>query len=521
MGNVLTREFREKAAELIMSLHCKLLQADFAVTFATFSLPNLLSLKHTAMKNTTTLILFAGLLFQQVQAQESILECALSIKHACSDSCVQAQQKPYRDINDIAVPIICLTAPDPEETALNIRSCRSTPIEYFIDGIRITQATDRTDSLVAIMLQVQNCDVEVYVLDNHHPSDTLAKEIHLGNIVPMVSCHQPMTYEEYQIIQRQDLENAIGNCEARKLPKLPYQLQVQSIPYQALRRLKAKANFAQLEAGIFPIPVPFAFEILGQQVSQIEFDTDINELILYHHEADEIAAFCIFEELNLNVDNRSSFSLGYEVLGLPGERILVIEGKNMPTIANYDIDDAPLFINFQIQLFESTNEVVFHYGPHHWKGIADGKTFTRPATVYFAMYDVINNYSYFPELLGYPQQPVLLDCENDHYAELFELPAPGTQYRFVPDYPKGFKQASQQQTAYKQLEVRQDVLSREILVLNTEAGSSLQLYNLQGQLLQSEAAEAFQTRLSTAGLASGMYLLFASGSQSHSKIVIP
>lgn len=474
------------------------------------------------MKKISTLLLFAGMLFQQTQAQDFDLGCPISLRHSCSDSCKQAQQNhAHRDVNAIATTLACPTGPDDEGYAINIRGNHSSQTEYFIDGIRITQATNPLDSLGVIIEQVENCEADVYVLDSHNLTDTLAQEVHMISSVPLWSCFQPITYEQHQDRQRQVLENALANCEAREVPKLPYQLQVQTIPYQPLRRFKAKANFARLEEGVFPIPLPFAFEIMGQQVSQLEFDTDWNELSLYNHEEEEIAAFCIFEDLNLDIDRRASFSLGYEVLGLPGEQMLVIEGKNMPTYADYTIDGAPLFINFQIQLFESTNEVVYHYGPHHWKGIADGKKFTRPAAVYFSMHDEINNYSYFPELVGDPQQPVLLDCKNHHYAELFELPAPGTQYRFVPDYPKGFKQPGQLQATYQQLEVRQDAISREILVLNTEAGSSLQLYNLQGQLLQSHATEAHQTRLSTAGLASGMYLLLATGSRSQAKIVIP
>ncbi|MFN3530701.1 MAG: T9SS type A sorting domain-containing protein [Bacteroidia bacterium] len=474
------------------------------------------------MKKTATLLLFAGMLFQQTQAQEFALGCPISMRHSCSDSCKQAQQnQPYRDVNAIATTLACPTGPEAEGAVLNIRSSRAGAVEYFIDGVRITSLAARTDSLEVIIEQVENCEADVYVLDSHNLTDTLAQEVHMISSVPLWSCLQPMTYEQQQDVLRQDLENAIANCKPNKAPELPYQLKVQSAPYQPLSRLKAKANFAHLEEGVFPIPLPFAFEILGQQVSRLEFDTDWNELNLYNHEEEEIAAFCVFEDLDLDVDRRANFVLGYELLGLPGERILVVEGKNMPTFTNYNIDNKPLFINFQIQLFESTNEVVYHYGPHHWKGIADGKKFTRPATVYFSMYDEINDYSYFPELLGDPQQPILLDCENDQYAELFELPAPGTQYRFVPDYPKGFKQPGQRQLDYQQLEVRQDVLSREILVLNTLAGSSLQLFNLQGQLLQTQPAEAGQTRLSTAGFASGMYLLTVAGTQSHSKIVIP
>jgi len=152
--------------------------------------------------------------------------------------------------------------------------------------------------------------------------------------------------------------------------ELPYTFTVETGPYADLANPTSLNNGVVWDDPDFIAPIGFDFEYMGSVYNTISFGGiasyggelvfgNINDLTLW----DNIMPYGMdLMDGGFDTDAQISESdISYEVIGAPGARIFKLQWKN---VAFYN-DQAPysMRMNFQMWLYEFSNNIEFWYGP--------------------------------------------------------------------------------------------------------------------------------------------------------------
>ncbi|MEM1321956.1 MAG: T9SS type A sorting domain-containing protein [Bacteroidota bacterium] len=228
--------------------------------------------------------------------------------------------------------------------------------------------------------------------------------------------------------------------------QLPYELVIESSTYSNLTASTSVNNDTTWDDPQFTIPIGFDFELLGETANEIFIveegvggflSTDGSGMgiipIFIAYGADIIDRGY---DLDLGPGPGSQSNISYQLEGNAGSRILKIEWRNAGFYSDVDDDGiAQDSINFQVWLYEGSNDIAIHFGP---KLISqpylayDGKG--GPLVGFFPNYNVeeddVEGNIYL--LSGDPRKPSFLEVV-DLYEILFLSGAipNGTVYRFT------------------------------------------------------------------------------------------
>lgn len=192
-----------------------------------------------------------------------------------------------------------------------------------------------------------------------------------------------------------------------------------------------------------PFPIGFTFDLFGYRMDTLFLSGILLGGNLTNF-PDELAVGTVFGnfedlidrgyELNMNLSD-----LGYQLTGTAGNRILKIEWKNVGFYEEVAEDGtADNFINFQIWLYEGSNDLEFRFGPND---VPDPELVyllsTGPLLGFVEFFDdeleIYNNFWYLFGDPAAPQIGLLADAsEPPPNGALTGTPADGTVYRFSP-----------------------------------------------------------------------------------------
>ncbi len=145
-----------------------------------------------------------------------------------------------------------------------------------------------------------------------------------------------------------------------------YVLTTSMEPYADLTGSTSVNNGEVWDDPDYTIPLPFAFELNGEEISSLTFvgsGSDLGTEISPDFSV-AMSPFSV-DLIDRGVGTMNSQSpISYKVEGSPGNRIFKIEWKNAGSFDEFDdLGTTEMFVNFQVWLFEGSNRVEFHYGP--------------------------------------------------------------------------------------------------------------------------------------------------------------
>ena len=182
----------------------------------------------------------------------------------------------------------------------------------------------------------------------------------------------------------------------------------------------------------YVIPIGFDFDLYDITIDSIYIGIGMGGLVSSKIDTNYIAEYLIipFETdlIDRGIDSVFSQSpISYKLEGTTGNRILKIEWKNAGFYDEMDVlgtlDD---YINFQLWLFEETNDIEIHFGPNMITNPEINYWGETGATIGLAGmtddYEIEN--AYF--LSGEPSNPIIVDT----LVYLNGTPSDGTIYKF-------------------------------------------------------------------------------------------
>lgn len=223
-----------------------------------------------------------------------------------------------------------------------------------------------------------------------------------------------------------------------------YNFTVSSSPYENLTNSISLNEDQTWDDPTFIIPIGFDFEYYGKTVNELNTVSSLGATLFSEISAENIANVLIpygadlidrgydFETGEVNSGSLSPVS--YLLEGNVGNRILKIEWKNAGFYSEFEIDDISSdFTNFQVWLYESSNDIEIHFGPTSINNFEE--SFDEESGPYVAMFPDYNLST--DELLGEgivvygdPSNPsqIYVDQFVDLYLE--GVAAEGTVYKF-------------------------------------------------------------------------------------------
>ncbi|MEZ4913085.1 MAG: hypothetical protein R2798_03410 [Chitinophagales bacterium] len=207
----------------------------------------------------------------------------------------------------------------------------------------------------------------------------------------------------------------------------PYSVGYYEANYNALNNGLILNNTPYWDDEIYEMPIGFSFEFDGQTYSSVFVDT--NGALLFQNPeivGSYLGAFASIADLAGLSDGSST--IRYFLDGQPGNRILIIDWQN----AGFYDDTEGFFLNFQIWLYEGTNQIAFHFGENNLTDSAFDLFFQDFSGTY------ITGVSYDTEayiLTGNIVDPffVYVNTEaSDIFSDFGYVPYAGTVYLFTP-----------------------------------------------------------------------------------------
>jgi hypothetical protein len=176
------------------------------------------------------------------------------------------------------------------------------------------------------------------------------------------------------------------------------------------------------------IPVGFNFKLYDLTLDTVYLGVGFGGLVSSAIDTNFEADYLIlpFETDLVDRGDLSGHSLSpisYRLDGVSGSRILKIEWKNTGFLGEEDISGTLNdYIDFQVWLYEGTNDIEMHYGPNQVTNPLVNYYGETGAIIGLSDYDLIDAYL----LSGNPDSPML----SDTLVVLGGTPADGTIYKF-------------------------------------------------------------------------------------------
>jgi len=226
----------------------------------------------------------------------------------------------------------------------------------------------------------------------------------------------------------------------------PYAFSVSTGSYSDITGSTSLNNGMTWDDPEFTIPIGFNFQYfditmnqifisgwgLGGELSSTSSPTGIASLLIPY------GADIIDRGYDFNADSSTTGSLSnisYLLVGVVGSRILKIEWKNVGFYSELDDDNVSTdFTNFQLWLYEGTNDIEIHFGPNSIT--QPNLSFNGETGTYIGLFPEYDNDNDLVigngiVLSGNPSAPNATS-ENDLYANFLNGTIPnGTIYKFT------------------------------------------------------------------------------------------
>lgn len=151
--------------------------------------------------------------------------------------------------------------------------------------------------------------------------------------------------------------------------EFPYALSTFQEPYAPLSEALSITPDSPLwddpAMGYWLVPIGFEFEIMGRTATDVAI-IDPGCQLAFGIGADTVNAISPYfaDIMNADTDSLVSFIV-HTTEGTPGNRICKIEWQNVGFFNEFDLTgEYSLFRNFQVWVYEETNDIEFRYGPH-------------------------------------------------------------------------------------------------------------------------------------------------------------
>lgn len=298
---------------------------------------------------------------------------------------------------------------------------------------------------------------------------------------------------------------------------LVYSFNLQSATYTPLTGAISLNNNTIWDDPSFVIPMPFAFNVQGQQVDSLVLDGLGGSLIGIKNGVPEFTVVAPFDADLIDRGYDSSISLSpisYKVDGAAGSRILKIEWKDAGSYAEYADSGGVLsmYISFQAWIYEGSNIIEYRYGAN---------TINNPVLFYdgddgafigTAISD--GNIPVANLLVGAATAPTL----SLTLVAITGTPANGVVYRLTP-LGGGTSSVNENSFASKMNAWPNPVTDVLNLELKNEQQALIGLYNLQGQKVKQQLLTESRSSLDMSDLPAGAYLLRMEGQAGSLRII--
>ena len=253
----------------------------------------------------------------------------------------------------------------------------------------------------------------------------------------------------------------------------------------------------------FVIPVDFNFEIFNEQTDSLYFawglGGELSTIVDANFDADFIIAPFMVDLIDRgDLSGVSSSPISYKLEGSVGSRVLKVEWKNAGFYAEEDsLGTLNDFMNFQIWIYEASNDIEFHYGSSSIANI--GISFEGQTGPLVGLTDdnLIDAYL----LYGSAASPTLVDSATT----LTSVPVSGTVYRFIK---KTTGISSAQKPSIKAQTIPNPMQQSSLLKLTNYAPKNAQLLITDAQGREVKVISNIQTTeitIERTNLGSGVY----------------
>jgi hypothetical protein len=192
--------------------------------------------------------------------------------------------------------------------------------------------------------------------------------------------------------------------------------------YTEINGVSINQGLSWTNVNTYPLPLGFNFDLFSGEYSEASMWPSYGTIFLGVHPNFEGLISPFFVDIKDKGDSISQSPLSYELTGTAGNHVLKVQWKNAGFAADTLEED---FVNFQVWIHESTNQISIHIGPNSVKpGSYD---FGGPV---IGLGDVFADRSF--ALSGDPANPVLIEVNDGDTVALMGTPANGTIYTFTP-----------------------------------------------------------------------------------------
>ena len=215
----------------------------------------------------------------------------------------------------------------------------------------------------------------------------------------------------------------------------PYTLTVDQAPYAPLENATALTDGVWDDPDL-QTPLGFNFQMFGQTIPSLYWYGELTANLVAGAPTTGSTPFLIAYGVDLvdrGYESGTSLSpIRYKTEGMPGNRIFKMEWANA---GFYEDATGEAFINFQVWLYEGSNNVELRFGPVQTNDQQVFTDFSGPLIGFMDQFSVqngtFNNLFY---LTGAPEHPILQQANINNADTLFNTlngtPADGTIYRF-------------------------------------------------------------------------------------------
>jgi len=297
---------------------------------------------------------------------------------------------------------------------------------------------------------------------------------------------------------------------------LVYTLTTTTASFSLLTGAISLSNNTPWDDPTFIIPLPFTFNVQGEQVDSLVMDGLGGNLLGIRNGATTVTIIAPFDVDLIDRGYDSSISLSpisYKVDGSAGSRILKVEWKDAGSYAEYADSGGVLnmYISFQAWIYEGSNIIEYRYGTN---------TINNPSLFYdgddgaFIGTAIVDGAAAVANLLNGP-------VANPSLSMLLEsitgTPASGTLYRLTP--LGGTSSVSENNLAHKMKAWPNPVTDVLNLELKNEQQARIALYNLQGQKVKQQLLTESRSSLDLSDLPAGAYLIRMEGQAGSMRII--
>ncbi|WP_378174667.1 T9SS type A sorting domain-containing protein [Aquimarina sp. SS2-1] len=295
-----------------------------------------------------------------------------------------------------------------------------------------------------------------------------------------------------------------------------YELSTSTGTYINLTNSTSLNNTAPWDDPEFEIPIGFNFDYFDITINQIYIDdwgfgagltSNPNEtgilpaLVVYGADIVDRA----YDDNNPNATTGSLSNISYLVEGSAGNRILKIEWNNVGFLSDILADGISTdFTNFQLWLFEGSNDIEIHFGPNSISNPSqafDGETGSSIVLIpaYNFETDVIEENATF--LSGNPTNPTVVLSTVDNNTFLNGVIPNGTIYKFT----RATLSTDEFQSATK-LKLFPNPSKDVIYLSGITSDKKYEIYNLLGSKIE-EGIINKNERINIQNYSQGIYLI--------------